>query len=417
MIVAKDKHVKTLSSAATNLTIASSIVMRGDPSLLFFAFKVAVVCAVFWNHFKVHALVAGPAASAISTRSFTTTTRSGRTATTTTELAFAADPSRGMGMGMGKTAAIKKNKGGKNKSKTNNQNNKAMSKPFDVNASLIRLEKKYDELTRNAAKELLKDDDDEFSSWDATAGSSMMTSEYVIAARAASKRSTVLDWVPIAQLCLKRPDSQYQEGAADAMVQTAISYYCRELSHVAAIGAPVFSTIARNELQYSVEPVDSFHKFVYDEVVEGKANQNQDETMTKAEARETLGLLKADTATSNGVKEISKADIKQAYRKLSFELHPDRFAGTPEESEAAAQRFARVKIAYETLSSGVRGDDGISWYESLGGRARTSFVGPVDLVPLSVAQEHMDRHKAEAAVLGLEPGLVQSFVVRHLRSE
>jgi hypothetical protein len=174
----------------------------------------------------------------------------------------------------------------------------------------------------------------------------------------------------------------------------------------------VFATIARNELQYSVEPVDSFHKFVYDEVIEGKANQNKDETMGKVEARTVLGL-----ASSSKNNEISKADIKQAYRKLSFELHPDRFDGTPEQCEEAATRFSRVQIAYETLSSGVRGQEGVSWYESLGGRARTEFVGPVNLIPLDAAQEHMARHTAEGALVGFDRGLVQSFVARHLRSE
>ncbi|KAG7339234.1 DnaJ domain containing protein [Nitzschia inconspicua] len=195
----------------------------------------------------------------------------------------------------------------------------------------------------------------------------------------------------------------------------------RELSHVASFGAPVFSKIARNQLQYSVESVDSFRKFVYDEVVEGKAKQNQDEVMTKAEARETLGLINNininNNTTTNGASDISKSEIKQAYRKLSFDLHPDRFQGTPEECEAAAHQFSKVKIAYETLSSDVRGLDGISWYESLGGRARTGFVGPINLLPLAAAQEHLSRHKAEGAICGLDPVLVQSFVARHLRSE
>ncbi|KAG7357416.1 chaperone protein DnaJ [Nitzschia inconspicua] len=211
----------------------------------------------------------------------------------------------------------------------------------------------------------------------------------------------------------------------------SLVYYCfhsrkhiqrgRELSHVASFGAPVFSKIARNQLQYSVESVDSFRKFVYDEVVEGKAKQKQDEVMTKAEARETLGLINNininNNTTTNGASDISKSEIKQAYRKLSFDLHPDRFQGTPEECEAAAHQFSKVKIAYETLSSDVRGLDGISWYESLGGRARTGFVGPINLLPLAAAQEHLSRHKAEGAICGLDPVLVQSFVARHLRSE
>ncbi|KAL3916036.1 MAG: hypothetical protein SGILL_005359 [Bacillariaceae sp.] len=164
-----------------------------------------------------------------------------------------------------------------------------------------------------------------------------------------------------------------------------------------------------NELQYSVESVESFHKHVYDEVVEGNANKNQDETMSKAEARQTLGF--------DGSAGLEKSDIKSAYRKMSFELHPDRFEGTAEEKDDATLRFSKVKLAYETLSSGVRGQDGVSCYESLGGRARTGFVVPVDLLPLTLAHDHMQTRKAVRAIVRLQPPLVQSFVARHLRSE
>lgn len=315
-----------------------------------------------------------------------------------------------MGMGMASTKS-KKKKGKKNK----NKSKASSSTPFDVNASLLRLEKKYDELMLNVAKEIRKEEEEEADPYSYSSYSSgeieMMTSEYVIAARASSQKGSVPDWVPIAQLCLKRPETEYQEGASDAMVQTAMSVYCREFYHLACVSAPVFSTIARNELQYSVESVDSFHKYVYDEVIEGKANKSPDQAMTKAEARKTLGLLKDGEEAS----EITKSDIKQAYRKLSFQLHPDRFEGTPEECQQATEQFGRVNLAYDTLSSGVR-EEGVSWYESLGGKERTGFVGPISLLPLGAAQETMTRKKAEAALCGLDPTMIQSFVARHLRS-
>jgi len=269
----------------------------------------------------------------------------------------------------------------------------------------------------NAAKELQKEEEeDSYYSSSSSSTSTMMTSEFVVAARASSQRY-VPDWVPIAQLCLKRPESEYHEGASDEMVQIAISVYCRELSHLAAVGAPVFSTIARNEIQYSVESVDSFQKFVYDEVVEGNPQKNPEQTMTKNEARILLELIKKDSATSStATEEVTKSDIKQAYRKKAFALHPDRFEGTPEECIEARNEFGRVKLAYDTLSSGVRGEEGISWYESLGGRERTEFVGPINLLPLRVAQEHMTRHNTEGACLPLDPAMVQSFVARNLRS-
>jgi hypothetical protein len=370
--------------------------MMKDPlssvSFLLFIFKVFVVCVVFWNQFQVK----GFATSA-------TTITGGRNVPQLSQNSRIILAAAGRGMGMGGAGAVKK-KGGKKSKKPSSSVTKAAT-PFNVNSSLLRMEKKYDELLLNAAKELQKEEDEHFRN--SSSHTPMMTSEYVIAARSVSKRS-VPDWVPIAQLCLARPESEYEEGASDAMVQSAISAFCRELSHVAANGAPVFATIARNELQYSVESVESFHKHVYDEVVDGNANKNQDETMRKVEARQILGL---DSTTTE------KTEIKQAYRKLSFELHPDRFKGTPEECEEAKIRFSKVKLAYETLSSGVRGEEGISWYESLGGRARTGFVGPIDLLPLAAAQEHMRSRNAAGAIVGLEPPLVQSFVARHLRSE
>ncbi len=52
----------------------------------------------------------------------------------------------------------------------------------------------------------------------------MMTSEYIVAARGSSKRGSVPDWVPIAQVCLKRPESEYQDGANE--VQSNILDCC-----------------------------------------------------------------------------------------------------------------------------------------------------------------------------------------------
>lgn len=391
-----------------------------DPlAFIFFIMKVAFIFVVFWNHFKVQALVPTanfPISCKSSSQAFDYVGRGFRPL-------FASPSGRGLGggsgMGMGVTTKSKKQSG---KNKNVGKASSPGTTPFDVNASLLRMEKKYDELTREVAKKLLDGEDDDTEGTEnaldsAAASDGMLTSEYVIAARAASKRATLPDWVPIAQLCLKRPESEYYEGAADAMVQMAISACRRELSHVAAGGAPVFATIARNELQYSVESIDSFDKFVYNDVMNGKSKQNPEDKMTKVVARQTLGLITVDGEAAPAA-DISKVDIKQAYRRLSFELHPDRFEGTIEECENAKVRFGRVQLAYETLTSGIRaGEGGLSWYESLGGRARTGFVGPIDLLPLTLAEEHLQRHNAEIAVAGLDPTVVQSFVARNLRSE
>jgi len=381
--------------------------MIRDANFFFFAAKVTVVFVVFYKHFTVKAFVSTTSSSRSHSPAISTISASCVESNRNGNIQLFA----GMGMGMGATKS-KKKKGGKNKKKDGGMASSSSSTPFDVNSSLIRLEKNYDDLMRDGAKKLKKEEEAEESFSSYRSGEiEMITSEYVIAARSSSPKkasSMISDWVPIAQLCLKRPETEYHDGASDAMVQTAISFYCRELSHLAIAGAPVFSTVARNDLQYSVEAVDSYYKFVYEDVVEGNASKQPGQAMTKAEARKTLGL-ESDGNASEGP---SKSDIKQAYRRLSFELHPDRFEGTEEECEKAAHRFGRVQLANDTLSSGVR-EEGVSWYESLGGKERTGFVGPVNLLPLGVAQETMKRHKAEGGMCGFDPAVVQSFVARH----
>lgn len=281
----------------------------------------------------------------------------------------------------------------------------AKAAPFNVNASLSRLEKRYDEISLAAAKTLQQDED---------SPGDMATTEYMVTARAVGKsqKSSVPDWVPIAQMTLARSlaKAQDSEGAFDPAARAAVSLYCRELSLAASVGAPVFQSVARNEMQYAVESMDSFSKHVYDVVVEGKNEDASNEnTMTKVEARSALNLEDEN---------VDKSGIKVAYRKLSFALHPDRFVGTNKsesELQESSNEFLRVKLAYETLSSGVR-DEGKSWYESLGGRARTDFAGPIDLLSLAQAQSTLESNGIQSAVTGVNPDLMSRFLVRNKRS-
>lgn len=294
---------------------------------------------------------------------------------------------------------------GSTKGKGKKAKKKAAPPSFDVNASLIRHEKRYDDFLLKAAKQMAREEKEESEDerWSLrTEEASVMTREYVIAARsnpATKSKNGVKDWIPFSQLCVVRPESE--EDLDEASLGAAVSCYCRELSHVAALGAPIFSTVARNDLQYAIEPVESFHKHVYDTIVEGTVT---DDTMTKATARETLGLEDAADA----------AAVKQAYRKLSFESHPDRVEET--DREAAAEKFRLVKLAYETLNSGVRNQEGVSWYESLGGRARTDFLGPIALIPMQKAEDQMTQQGLQGAVVGLDREMIQTFVARNLRS-
>ena len=267
--------------------------------------------------------------------------------------------------GTGMAIASKKN--GKKKKK---------NAPFDVNASLMRLEKRYDEILLANAKAIQSDgniDQDD-----------IVTTEYIIAARSAkaSDAKYVADWVPVAQMCIARPlrDAELSEGVADSSVHAVVSGYCREIFHAATLGSPIFRSLPRNEIQYSVETLDSFHKHVYETVVDHRKESDkvEGEAMSKIEARIVLKL-------EDDVNDISI--IKQAYRCLSFELHPDRLVAadkSPEEVRSALKEYARVKLAYETLNSGVRNNQG-SWYESLGGRARTDFL-PISLLSLDKAK-------------------------------
>jgi DnaJ domain len=378
------------------------------------------------------------------------------------------------GMGMAATAASvkKNNKKVKKNEKTAAPKNgmckkissgggKNIAGVFDVSASLTRLEKRYGELELAAAKQELArqddndDDDDETEDprWASDGDkvkecSQFITSEFIVAARSSCGRLGVDDWVPVAQLLVSRPDnnddnissSTTSRGSSSTLssmdlASLAVSAYCRELSHLAALGAPAFfKSVARNGLEYSLESMDSFHKHVYTGVIDG----GHAKVMTKAEARKVLGLEEASSSSSsrnaNGNSTSDddsitttvnpKSAIKKAYRRLSFDLHPDRFQGeTPEDHEAAAQRFALVKQAYESLSSGVRNGGGpsggrvTSWYESLGGKSRTDFVGPVNLLSLTTALDDLNnKHGCEAAIAGLDKDLIQSFVARNLRS-
>jgi DnaJ domain len=309
--------------------------------------------------------------------------------------------------------------------------------PFNVNASLSRLEKKYDELTKAHTKKIRKkddnddkdghdniensssndeidtatDDDDDDDDDDDNDDTTIVTTEYVVAVRADGH---IDDWVPIAQLCLARSSIQASnsDGVADPSIQAAISYYCRELSHVASLGSRIFQSVPRNLIQYSVETLDSFHKHVYETTIQGKNEDTTNmNTMTKQEARIELELMNGDGE--------DKGAIKRAYRTLSFTYHPDRFVNTDrttEEIEVAHEKYLRIQLAYDTLNSGIRttNTEGkkSSWYQSLGGKARTDFIGPVSLLSIDTGKSILETSNVESAITCMSPSIVQCFVAR-----
>lgn len=320
----------------------------------------------------------------------------------------------------------------------NKKNNKKASKkkkassssttttPYDAQASLLRMEKVYEDLLQNEAKRIHFDDDDDdhHKIMTSTLGEELVAAEYVVAARCPP---AIADWIPVAQVVLARPlgEAQASEGSADVLVQAAVSRYCREIAHVAGQESRVFQSLARNDLEYAVESIESFYKYVYEAVVQGKQQQQRqqddnEQVMTKVEARRVLQLdgnqeegETVSAASSSSPMPLNMAMVKRQYRKLSMTCHPDRLIGQSDEAKAtAAAEYAQIKLAYETLQSGVRDDKNSSWYASLGGRARTDFRRVTHLLSVDEATEILETRQAKAAVGGMEPEFVQTFVAR-----
>lgn len=314
-----------------------------------------------------------------------------------------------------------KKKGGGKKDKK-----KSTSQPYDVSAALIKNEKLYEELMAESTKALMNDDDDLYGDID-------LTTEYIIAARAkpdgssSSPSSTFVgasDWVPVAQLCIVRSINQDDnkdddhESVMESTLTAAVSYFCREINYLGCLSAPsAFKSLPRNNVEYGIEPIESFMKHVYEDVIEGKNNNNggsngsssgsssSSNGMSKAQAREILEL---DAGITDA------AMIKTAYKKMSFKYHPDRIS--EEDRETSSERFYDIKQAYETLNSGVRnkGVNGSnhSWYASLGGRDRSDFLGPISLLSMEKAGALCNK-AFKSAVVGIDPDLTMAFVARN----
>jgi len=361
------------------------------------------------------------------------------------------------GFGGGSTSTSTKGKVGGTKSKKKGKKKKNDQASFDASAALLRSEKLYDQMsTEDAKKRSLYEESDTISNNDETT-----FSEFVVAARYSPKQSqssnpqqriagssSVCDWTPVAQICLLRSrHNTNEDNRLPPQLTEAISVNCREIHHAAIVSAPIFAALPRSDIEYSVETVDSFHKFVHDFVLEdsssSSSNTNKDkdaiENMTLKEARIILKL-------EEGCSDLSI--IKKSYRTLSFQYHPDRFIirdttadkaddlnndndakKQMEEKKGEAQElFIKVKYAYELLiRSGVTAttttasdsnNSNNSWYAALGGRERTDFKGPLELIQLKKAQTSMDRciNGAEgykSAICGLDPELVNNFTVRN----
>ena len=378
-----------------------------------------------------------------------------------------APPGTGIGIGMAASSGGRKKKNGPSSPRNNgaggmgkkesSSTGGANKQPYDVAKAWIKSQKLYDELmsesTRafNAASDDGGDDD-----------VADLTTEYIVAARCRAEANGsngnsgngnlalryASDWIPVAQMCVTRPIRPEDSGGGgpgggagddEAMrslpVRAAVSYYCREIFHAATLASPALKSLPRNLVEYSAEPYDSWIRHVYKDVIKGESSDSYvDEStgakvgMTKGRAREVLGL-EAGCADASV--------IKSAYKRESMACHPDRFVSadkTREEVDGYTERFALVKMAYEALNSGVRADESnggnggggggagggatggrSSWYESLGGRSRTDFSGPIDLMPMEKAGSLCNK-AFRSAVIGLDPDLTNAFVLRNQAS-
>ena len=92
------------------------------------------------------------------------------------------------------------------------------------------------------------------------------------------------------------------------------------------------------------------------------------------------------------------------------------------------KRFGLAKMAYDALNLGIRDENNniaaavdttmaslqrSSWYESLGGKQCTDFVGPIDLMSMDEANSLWNM-AFRLAVIGLDPDLTNAFVLRNL---
>jgi hypothetical protein len=297
--------------------------------------------------------------------------------------------------------------------------------PFDASSALIRSAKLYEELSLKASKVLAAVENEE--NYEGDDIDEEVYSEFLIAAKYVPPTQEdcyyppgsagLSDWVPVAQLCLIRNRSTL--SSTKMQLHSAVSTYCREIYHAAQTVAPIFNNIPRPHIRYSAEPLDSFFKYVYDNVLSDPSSQQSDEVMTKAQARDILGIPLEST------NDLSL--IKQRYRTLSMQFHPDSAVTTTttvtlnqdnDNDDDISAKFRQVRLAYDTLCSGIRVTDATgtttgSFYETLGGKDRTDFLHIPPLISPDQARKDM-AETIQSAVIGLDSDTVMAFVTRNL---
>ena len=254
---------------------------------------------------------------------------------------------------------------------------------------------------RRASDEAADIGDDDDSSEDGEAAEELeytsSVTKYCVTLRSTSGSTEFADWVPMAILAFQCGNGQKQED----LVPSAIGTLCREVLEAGSQTFPSLRKVGRETIEYSFEPLDEFEKHVYDGLV-GRGERRSD-------ALKTLGLESGASA----------ADVKRAHRKLMMELHPDSFIGDEEGAEAAKERMLEVQSAYGELGGGQGAGSG-SFYESIGGKARVSFSGPLGKSALGPLGKSRPEQEAEfeaggwrAGIYPMEPTVTREFVTRN----
>lgn len=282
-----------------------------------------------------------------------------------------------------------------------------------VCAQLKKSTETYEQLERAMAKQNMKEAEDEFgegsneesSSSDSSSdddGERLSVTKWCVALRSEAAQE-FSDWVPVALLALGCTD---EAGDPKSLVPSAVGASCREIVEGTLQEWPSLKKVGRETLQYSYEPLDSFENHVY----EGMTMR----TEKRKDAMKELGL---EAGWSAG-------DLKKAHRKLMMELHPDKFileGGAVDEEglSAAKERMNAVQEAYGILGGGQGAGSG-SFYESIGGKARTEFSGVLPtaaLKPLGKTRPEQEKPYEEggwrAGVIPMAPTVSKEFIIRN----
>lgn len=284
---------------------------------------------------------------------------------------------------------------------------------------------------------------------DAVAGS---VTKYVVALRTTARSCAEFsDWVPVAIVAIGCGDA----AAPDSLVPSAVGAHVKEVIEGASQSISVLRKVARETLEYAYEPLDSFESHVYEGL--------QGRTERRGDAYKTLGIEPGASA----------GEVKKAHRKLMMELHPDRapsrpsllaahhaelpgtrsfrhmpthllayaslhaqphllapcrafcesagFVGDEEGAATAQAQMLEVQEAYGELGGGQGASISGSFYESIGGKARTDFSGALAkerLAPLGKRRPEMEVPIEDggwsAGVVPMTQSISQEFVTRNL---